>query len=533
MSQSESIITDSAHPPQHAANRHSFPRVSAVRLALLSALLLWLSHSPVKLFPVAYIALAPLLISLTRARKFWQAFGRAYLCGLVFMGMTCYWIGLTIVGYTGSQIGWLAWLVLMPILALYYGLWGSIAWRLSRNLTDGGRILAYAVTWVVVEWLRTLGSLSMPWAQLSYSQYLFTPALQWIDVTGAYGLSFLIVLMNGGVAYWVLHRGEEQSTRWVWLAGTATLLVCLTGTMKMLLPHTPQVLKVAITQGNFPMKGGSDLLPSVFETVRRMTRAVKPSDKVDLVVWSESTLPLVSYPRFASQMTAIAKEIRTPILSGAQTRNDKTGAENNSALLFGIDGTTSQYDKQHLVPFGEYIPYRNSWPESIAGKSGFDFFPTDLTPGTASQTLSYSKDGMSTPVTFGVLICYEGTYPPLATASALQGANILFSLSNDAWSQSHSQREQHLASIVMRAAETRRDIVRSTNNGISCVVDAQGRIAAQSPTDTETTLTYNAEIRSGLTPYVRFGDWLVALCALVALLLFRKGEKLRKARTKT
>lgn len=85
----------------------------------------------------------------------------------------------------------------------------------------------------------------------------------------------------------------------------------------------------------------------------------------------------------------------------------------------------------------------------------------------------------------------------------------------------------------MRAAETRRDIVRSTNNGISCVVDAQGRIAAQSPTDTETTLTYNAEIRSGLTPYVRFGDWLVALCALVALLLFRKGEKLRKARTKT
>ena len=274
------------------------------------------------------------------------------------------------------------------------------------------------------------------------------------------------------------------------------------------------------------MKGGADLLPKVFETVQRMTRTVKPSDKVDIIVWSESTLPLTTYPRFANEVAAIAKESDTPVLSGAQARNDRTGAEMNSVLLIGIDGATSRYDKQHLVPFGEYIPYRTLWPDSIAGKSGFDFFPTDLTPGVGSQILSMTTKGSLAPVKAGVLICYEGVYPYLATAPVAQGANVLFSLSNDAWSLSHSQREQHLASVVMRAAETRRSIVRSTNNGISGVIDAQGRIVAQSPTDSESILVHDVELRSGLTPYVRFGDWFVALCCLVAALLFRKSEKL-------
>lgn len=520
---------ENAIPAPHidAKSEISYPRLSSARLALLSALLLWLSHPPAKLFPLAYVALVPLFISVRRARKFSQAFGRAYLCGLAFMGMTCYWIGTTIAGWTGSAIGWLAWLALMPILALYYGLWGGVAWGVSRNLSEGGRILAYATTWTLMEWMRTLGSLSMPWAQLSYSQYLFPPAFQWIDVTGAYGLSFLIAFVNGGAAHWLLHRGQAQSGRWLWLSGTLTLLLFLTGVMKTLLPPSPQTLKTKIAQGNFPLRGGSDLLPNLLETVQRMTRSVKPADKVDLVVWSETTLPLTTYPRFASQMAAIATEIETPLLSGAQMRDDRTGAERNSAILLG-GGAAGRYDKQHLVPFGEYIPYRKLWPDSIAGKQGFDFFPVDLTPGEGSQLLSIAKKGESSPLKAGTLICYEGVYPQLARASVAEGANLLFSLSNDGWSHSHSQKEQHLASVVMRAAETRRSIVRATNNGISCVIDPQGRIIAEAPANSESLLTQDVELRSGLTPYTRFGDWFPALCGFVALSLYIKGAKARK-----
>ncbi len=494
-------------------------------MALLSGLLLWLSYSPAKLFPLVYVALAPLMVALPQAKRFRQAFGWGFVAGLVFMGLTCYWIGVTVQGWTGSAIGWAAWAALIPILATYYGLWSGVVWRLSRNLSSGERVMLYAASWVVLEWVRTLGSLSMPWAQLSYSQYLFTPVLQWCDLTGAYGLSFLIVLMNAGVAHWWQHRGQEQSVRWVGVAGLLLVLICLTGKLRTLVPTpTETTLKVTVMQGNFPTKVSRNELVQTLNTVLSKTQEAVSREKTDLLVWSETTLPLHTFPYLYLRMAAIAKEAGTPILSGANLSDSTTQQETNSAILFGTDGSFSHYDKQHLVPFGEFIPFRPYWHPALV--QAFGFFESDLSQGDGLHPLTLptpQKADKSTQL--GVLICYEGTYPHIPATLTAQGANLLFSLSNDSWAQSRSQMEQHLATVVLRAVETRRDVVRSTNSGISGIINSRGQVVASVPTDTDTSLTQKVALHEGLTPYVRFGNWFVLFCGVGTLVLVGKGKR--------
>ena len=161
-----------------------------MRLALLSGILLWLANPVPALWPLAWIALAPLIVSVTRAKRLRQAMWRGYLFGWVFFGSVWYWVGLTIAAWTHSPIGWAGWFGLTLILASFYGLWGGLAWWLHRRgLSDGLQIMALACAWVVIEYLRTRGTLTMPWAQLSYTQYRFLPILQIADITGAYGVS--------------------------------------------------------------------------------------------------------------------------------------------------------------------------------------------------------------------------------------------------------------------------------------------------------------------------------------------------------
>ncbi|HEV2473577.1 MAG TPA: apolipoprotein N-acyltransferase [Chthonomonadales bacterium] len=488
--------------------------------AAASGLLLWAASPQFNLWPLAWLALIPLFLSIWSAKSMRAAFGRAYLFGWFYLAPLWYWIALTInhwaqmTGGAGSEVGWIAWAVLTAPAAAFYGVWGAIAWRLNRRLPMAWSAAACAAAWVAVEWLRDYGSFSMPWGQLSYSQFRFLPLIQIAAVTGAYGVSFLVALVNATLAGW-WRAGRARAAAGPAGAAIAVVgLIAARGAAGLRAQASPAAVTVADMQTNFSME--NDLSESQqLRIMEQLTRAASVSSPPpDLYVWSETSAPedaLHSYTT-RSAMVHLADKYDADVLVGTQIKDPSSGARSNSSLLFLPGGGPPQrYDKQQLVPFGEYIPFRSYWPQAIADL--FHFFPTDDVSGTGSRVLhGVSRNGV--PIAIGPYICWESMYPRYARAMALSGANLLATQSNDAWFGSVEAMRQHVSAVALRAVECRRDTVRSTTNGITCLVSATGRITARAPLNQATYLARRVHLRSGETPYVRYGDWFVALCAL-------------------
>ncbi len=525
------IISDVALPPQAEPIPVTTKRLPGLRLAILAGLLLWLTHPSFSLWPLAWVAVAPLVVSVTRAARFRQALWRGYLFGWAFLGPTWYWTGLTIVGWTHSAIGWVAWFLLTMILAWFYALWGAGTWWLSRRLTGQWQIVAPAALWVVMEWARSVGSLTMPWAQLSYSQYKFLPLLQIADTTGAYGISFLVMLMNVALAYRWMHRKEEGSGQGVWAAGVLTLLVCIYGTARLAIPDSGRPLTVAAMQGNFKSNDARESPEQDFATFTRLTQQATSSPPLAaLYVWGESASPrdaLADYRTF-NFLRTLASEVHAPVLVGSRLvearfeLGRRLNIESNAAVLFPADnGKPARYNKQQLVPFGEFIPFRGLIPPQL--DDTFEIPANDVTPGNATSLLRFS-DPQAGPVALGPFICYESMYPAYARAMTREGASLLVTQSNDDWFQSEAAMEQHLAAVVLRAVECRREVVRATTTGVTCFIDAKGGVMSRAPLNTPAVLKHSVRLREGLTPYVRFGDWFVLCCALLLVLGVRKSK---------
>jgi apolipoprotein N-acyltransferase len=511
-------------------------RLPGLRLALLAGVLLWLACPPVTAWPLAWIAVAPLIVSVTTARHLRQALWRGYLFGWAFLGPVWYWVGLTIVGWTGSAIGWVAWFGLTLILAGFYAAWAGIAWWLARRAQGGGLIVGLAAAWVVMEWARTLGALSMPWAQLSYTQYRFLPILQIADITGAYGVSFLMMLVNGAFALWWLNRKHSHRMRWVWAALTLTVFCGLYGVARLHEPEEGPTVTVAAMQANFPMRSQADSLTRGLRTFADLTRqayAAAPEPPA-LYVWSETASPgdAVNDPEVREALLTLAHTYQAPVLVGSRVFDPQSRMESSASVLFPAEGETpTRYNKQQLVPFGEYIPFRQSLPAFL--DDTFHFFTYDVTPGAGPTVLRFTDRRAGT-VALGPFICYEAMYPAYPRAMTRAGANLLVTQSNDGWFRSKAAMEQHLAGVVLRAIENRREVVRSTMTGITCFLDAKGRVLARAPLDTPTFLIRPARLLRGRTLYTRLGDWFVGLCGLLvaAALWPRKARNRRGTETR-
>ncbi len=494
-------------PPQPAAGR-------GLRLAILSGLLLAAAHPAIGLWPLAWVALVPLLISLERARSLRQAAWRGYCFGWAFLGPTWYWTGLTIVAWTHSQIGWFAWFGLTMILALFYGLFGGAAWWIGRRTSGNGRLLAVAAAWVIVEWARTLGALTMPWAQLSYSQATVLPIIQVAELTGAYGISFLMLIVNGAAATrWTGPR--EGDRRESWLAGTLVLMTLLYGMARLAAPETGRELPVAAMQDNF---GVGDMRGSAFSafrtfdelTAQASSRAVQPR----LYIWAESSAPrdAIHDSLTREHLAGLAEAVHAPIVVGARVEDRRAGTESNASILFAPgDRHIGRYNKRQLVPFGEFIPFRQQLPSFLDETFGFP--KSDVAPGSGPTLLPF-QDPQVGPVNLGPFICYESMYPGYAREMTDEGADLLITQSNDDWFQSLAAMEQHLDAVRLRAVENRRSVVRSTTTGITCVIDSRGRVVERAQIKTAGFVAAIVRLPTGRTLYTRCGDWFVLLCAL-------------------
>jgi len=519
-----SIITEPASSPQ-AKPRKTFPKgLPGLRLALLAGLLLFLANPPFNLWPLAWIAVVPLIISIHRAGRWRQAAWRGYLFGWAFLGPTWYWTALTITGWTDQPlVGWGAWFLLTLILASYYGLWGAVTWWVSRRVTGHWRIVLPAALWVLMEWLRTIGATTMPWAQVSYTQYQFLPVLQIAEWTGAYGVSFLILLLNAALAYRWMHRDEPSSQQPVLKVIALIAFVCIFGVIRLAIPDTGRPLVVAAMQGNFKSNDERETRAQEYLTFTALTREAQAAPpRPSLYVWGESASPgdALTDDGTYTFLRTLAQQVQAPVMVGTrvkEVRYDKgrrIGIESNSSVLFPADSSKpSRYDKQRLVPFGEFIPLRSLIPSSL--EESFKIPLDDVTPGSASTVFRFQAP-QAGEAALGPFICYESMYPVYARSMAREGANLLVTQSNDDWFKSEAAMEQHVAAVVLRAVETRRQVVRSTTTGITCFIDSHGAVLKRAPVNAKAVLKQTVLLRDGMTVYVLLGDWFVLACALLA-----------------
>lgn len=505
-------------------------------LALLSGVLQIVIFPLPDLYFLSWIALAPLLIALLRTRqpdtlqlsegaKFlpatpWQAFLLSYACGIVWYAGTCYWIYNTMRQFGGVNVplGLLIMFLFCLYLALYHGAFGLLL-SLTAGNEPAGRLplMAAPVLWVAVELARTRIT-GFPWNLLGITQVDNIPLARVASTTGVYGLSLEIMVVNVAFAAAFLVRREKRKL--LMLASIIAAIVLQAGrwipTPAFETDHT-----AVLVQQNIPILAGGDWTRDYFDGTLRdlswisVTAAAKAQPPPSLIAWPESPAPFFTNdPAFRDAIANLARQTNTWVLTGslgvssaahAAERESKTY---NSGTLFSAAGeVVSRYDKVHLVPFGEYVPFR-----SIFGfASGLTEQVGDFSHGESRAPLQAGSSKL------GVFICYESIFPDEIRQSAAEGAEVFVNISNDGWYGDSGAYAQHLKQARMRAIENARWLLRDTNTGVTSSIDPYGRIVASVPRKLRTALLAPYALTNVTTFYTRHGDWLAYLCAIISI----------------
>jgi apolipoprotein N-acyltransferase len=517
-----------------------------VRLILLAAttgILLPYCFPRYDLGLLAWVALVPLHIALDGLSRRRQAFWLGWVAGIISSTGIMAWVvtAMHTYGKVPLVFSYGIMLLLTAYLGLYVGLYSAgVVW--FRMLVPRYGLFAAPCLWVALELLRTYVLSGLPWSLLGYSQYRQLDVIQIADHLGVYGVSFLIVMTNVALAelyLWLmpLFRGFRPA-RLPWeLVTTAAMLVALSWAYSTTLiaregiEPSKATLQVGVVQPNVDQavkwdQGFRD------ETLRRYDRLTESFGYgADLVVWPEAATPFIyeREPVYQLQLVAMANRAGAPLLFGSPAvrfDSDRKPFLLNSAYLLSPDGQLlGRYDKQHLVPFGEYIPLKSSLlfflEKMVEGIGDFQAGPG---PTVLSFQLKPGDDAApARRVRFGVVICYEVIFPDLVRRIAASGAEFLVTITNDAWFGDSSAPAQHFSMVVFRSVENHLAFARAANTGISGFIDPFGRIIAASPIFTQTALQAEIPIRQTKTFYSRHGDVFAYGCMLICLLLCLYG----------
>lgn len=539
-----------------------------VRLWLLAALagilqvLPFPIDAPVPVWRTAFcwIALLPLLYALTHrfstgvALRPLQGAALGYLCGFVWYLGNCSWIYQTMYLYGGLSRPVAAGILVLfcLYLGLYHALFGAVLSSVNRlRWGRQGALLISPFLWVAVELARARIT-GLPWDLLGTTQVDNTLLSRLAPYTGVYGLSFVIAAVN---ALWLIRVEvrERRHTRTVLTLAGVVLVVCYLFALRRLqLPRVDETTATAtLVQENLevgaanigPQPTMQELLRSFsflseypsasfyggipelrgtpFYDVRRMVRGgtgfvPAPAKQVstDLIVWPEAPAPFEeSNPEFRQAMGALARMSNAPVIVGniGLDRDEKESRGYdmfNSASFVAPDGSfKGRYDKIHLVPFGEYVPFHQLlfFAKNLLNEVGtFD---------AGSERRVFATGGHR----FGTFICYESIFGDEVRQFADEGADVLVNISNDGWYGDTSAPWQHLNMVRMRAIENHRWVLRATNTGITAAIDPFGRVTAAAPRHIRTSLAVRFAYEEDLTLYAKYGDWFAYLCAAVAV----------------
>jgi len=529
---------------------------SAWLLVLLSAVLQILIFPLPNLYMLSWVAITPLLISILRARppktlqlqagikllpaSPLQAFFLAYTCGILWYAGTCYWIYSVMHQYGGvntpAGIGIL--FLFCLYLAIYHGVFGLLVSLLAGSSPFNLRALLLSpVLWVAVELARTRIT-GFPWGLLGTTQVDNIPLARIASITGVYGLSFEIMLVNAALAAAFLVQQEKaqpgkaqgEKRKRLFVATVTAALILQAGSL-VPAPAIPTDRSAVLVQANVPILEGSDWTKAYFnDTLRDLTDISLEANAAhaDLIVWPENPAPFyTSDPLFRDAVSNVARQSNAWALAGSigirnatATPDQATEIYNSAALVSPNGDWTSRYDKIHLVPFGEYVPFKTIF--SFAG--GLTKEVGDFSRGTSREPLDAGGTKL------GVFICYESIFPDDIRQFANNGAQVLVNISNDGWYGDSGAYAQHLKQSRMRAVENNRWLLLDTNTGRTAAIDPNGRIMASAPRKTRTTLRAPYALTSPTTFYTRHGDWFAYLCAIISVValftqLLRRHQK--------
>jgi len=526
-------------------------------LPIATGVLLALAYPPFNISQLAWLALVPLLFAAQRCDR-GEAFRRGYIAGLVFFGATVWWtIHVTLPGMVA----------LVAFLALYFGAAAMLFTIVNTlGLAEGDKRAAAAVdgdrkaadaeagveqgkgivsdsawrnllvatacsaAWVTLEWVRgwfLFGGFG--WNGLGVSQHSVVPLIQFASVTGVYGVSALVCFVNFALFFtarrFVLKLYHPELLRQPsWEFYIAMILICGAFAQglreirhRMESPHT---LRLALVQGNIPqsLKFDPREKPMILERYERLTR-LAIAGKPDLIIWPETATPQpMRYDADSfALVTNLAAKADACLLTGTidATPHSSPPELFNGAILVSPDGRIAGiYHKIHLVPFGEYVPLRRLAVPflKLLGPKGYEV-GDDYGFENGKELTVFEVGGAR----FGPVICFEDTMPDLYRHFVQRGVDFMVNVTNDAWFKTSPAAEMHLANAVFRAAETRRPLVRCTNNGVTCVVDEFGfvRMRLQPFTDGSVNCELALPAARAITFYTQHGDVFVGVCALL------------------
>jgi len=414
-------------------------------------------------------------------------------------------------------------LLLAGYLSLYRALWAlGVNWGAARGLS----LLWWApALWVALEFGQTYILSGFPWGLLGNGLYLYPLLLQLADITGVYGLSCLVVLVNVALYLTCFPPRGLRVRQWRHLPVVCLIVVLWLGygwyrleAVQKLEAGSPKI-KVAVAQGNIKQgeKWKKEMVTATLERYAELDRKVKGSR---LIIWPETAAPFlyVRTPDLAAEVQKIARDSGAYLLFGSPAYELTPQGEyyyNRAYLLNPQAETIGSYDKAHLVPYGEYVPLRRFFP--FIGK----MVPMvgDFAEGPVGATVSLPEGAI------GPLVCYESIFPYLARAQVANGARLLVNITNDAWFGKTAAAYQHLSMAVLRAVEHHVCLARAANTGISAFIDGAGRLLWTSEINVPEAHALELAWLPGGSLYTRIGDVFAWACVIVCGLAVILGRR--------
>ncbi len=515
-----------------AGIRSVAPSLGNCSVAMVSGALLILSFPDFDLWPLAWLALVPLFLLVTRNPQPGRAFFLGWLFGAVFFYGSCYWLTYSMIRFGGIS-PWLAFALLLPgplLLGIFPALFTAV---LARAISKWGvaALFLAPLLWSGFEWarLQTTGQL---WNAVGYSQAYHTTVIQTARWGGVYAVGFLIVSANTAITFALLKRNLKALV----ITGAAILSVAVvilvannsSRSRRLGVDEDSGAVVVAV-QPNVPMdlvKSNEDMRKLTvrhFEMSESALRGLAQDGKTRLVIWPESPMNFAygGDNQLRGLLANFAKANHTSVLLNSQEVAPNDGVFNSAVLINQEGSLVAQYDKIRLLPFGEYVPL----PEWVPGAGLIRGLVGDFTPGT-NYTLMPVGDMRA-----GVFICIESAYPSIARRFTVEGADVLINISNDGYLGPTAVMRQHLANAVFRAVENGRPLLRVTNTGITAFITPRGEVKDATQGFQPEVRTWRiARTKEATTFYAAHGDLFAAGCAVLSLLIFVFSFKKRLRR---
>lgn len=482
-------------------------------IALVAGGIMPLAFAPFGFFPMSIISMAILFylcleLSPKRSFKIGLTYGLGYFgVGISWLQISIHQFGLPVLAFSVSMM-----ILFVLLIALFPALTTYFTARFFDQNHKQKLLIIYPAFWVIFEWVRSWLFTGFPWLTVGYSQ-IDSPLLGFGSIAGVYGISLIVAIIAGAfVLLWL----EKRSALILFISIVLPIFIgsFLLKNIDWTIEKNDQI-NVAMVQANVPQK--LKWLPEQKQiTLDLYTKLSEPYwDKSDLIIWPETALPAFMHdiPQFIDTLSQHAKNSSTDIMFGMPVLDPKTRKYYNGMVSLGDD--VNIYHKQHLVPFGEYLPLKKLIDPILK----FLNIPmSNFSKGDAKKTLIKTSKYL-----IGISVCYEDVFGE-EVIRGLPEADFLVNVSNDAWFGDSFAPHQHLEMARMRAFENGRYMVRSTNTGVSAIIDQKGKIIKQAPQFEVATLSANIRAFSGSTPYARIGNMpiiifcfvMIAFCAIRA-----------------